>query len=223
MLYVLATPIGNLEDISYRALNILRDVDLILAEDTRRIKNLLIKYNINNKVISYNDYSSKNKENKIINFLKENKKVALVSDSGTPLISDPGYSIVNEAIKNKIKIIPVPGACAAIAALSVSGCSVDKFTFVGFFPKKKSQQNKLINEINLSNSTFIFYESPYRILKTISLIKNSLQNRKICIARELTKKFEEIITCDLINIDEKLKNLNLKGEFTIIIDKKKLK
>jgi 16S rRNA (cytidine1402-2'-O)-methyltransferase len=221
MLYVLATPIGNLDDISFRALDTLRNVDLILAEDTRRIKKLLSKYEINTKVISYNDYTSEKKENFIIEFIKNNKSVVLVSDSGTPLISDPGYSIVNKVIENNISISPIPGPCAAISALSVSGCTVDKFSFYGFFPKKNSSKNKVIKKIIDSDMTLIFYESPYRILKTLELLKNNIQNRKICVARELTKKFEEIISCDIENVVDKINNSTIKGEYTIVIDKKK--
>ena len=221
MFYVVATPIGNLEDISLRALNILKSVDLILAEDTRRIKKLLTKYEIKTKVISYNDYSSKIKEEKIINFLKEEKSIALVSDSGTPLISDPGYSLVNKVIENGIKISPIPGACAAISALSVSGCSVDKFSFIGFFPKKNSLKNKIIDLILNTNMTIIFYESPYRIIKTLELLNNYIPKRKICVAREISKMFEEIIYGETKNVVEKFKKIKIKGEFTVVVDSKK--
>jgi 16S rRNA (cytidine1402-2'-O)-methyltransferase len=220
MLYILSTPIGNLKDISLRAIETLKNVDLIIAEDTRRISNLLSKYEIKKRVTSYNDYTSEKKENKIISLIKEGNKIALVSDSGTPLISDPGYKILNNAIKNNIKISPIPGACAAITALSVSGCSVDKFTFIGFFPKKNNLKNKILKIILESDSTIIFYESPYRILKTLQLINELLPKRKICVAKELTKTFEEIYHGNVEYVVEKINNSVIKGEYTIVIDKK---
>jgi len=220
MLYIVSTPIGNLSDITYRAVEILKKVDIILAEDTRRTGVLLNNYNIKNKLISYNDVNKTRKTTSIIKELQQGKEIALVSDSGTPGISDPGFYLVREAIKNNIKIIPVPGANAAITALISSGLPTDKFTFYGFFPKKQSKQKKIIDELPQRRETAIFYESPHRIKKTILFFSSVIPEYNIVIGREITKKFEEFIRGTVKEVSEEIKDKNIKGEITIVLSKK---
>ena len=203
-LYIVATPIGNLEDITIRALNILKSVDLILCEDTRVTRKLLDKYEINTPVESYHQHSKVKKVEKIKELLKE-KDIALVSDSGTPGISDPGNKLVKE-IEN---VIPIPGVSALTAIASVSGFSMDKFVFLGFPPHKKGR-NKFFKEVFNSKHPVIIYESPHRIIKTL----NELKNFEGVVGRELTKKFETIYRGKISQIIKKVKP---KGEFVIVI------
>ncbi len=224
-LYIIATPIGNLEDISQRALRILNTVDLILCEDTRITKKLLNHYKIIKPTISYHHYSRQNKIDYILKQLKQGKKIALVSDAGTPGISDPGNELIEKIVDkfgNKIKITPIPGPCASTAALSISGLAIDKFLFLGFLPHKKKRQ-KFLQEIIQSNYPTVFYESPYRILKTLNELSNIIKNssnivkNKIIVCRELTKKFETIYRGDIENVIRQIKNDKIKGEFTVIV------
>lgn len=219
-LYIVSTPIGNLKDITLRAIDTLKQSDIILAEDTRRTFILLNHYNIKNKrLISFNDNNKENKTPQIINELKQNKTIALVSDSGTPGISDPGFYLIREAIKNNIEIIPIPGPTALIPALISSGFPTDSFEFYGFIPKKEKAKKDLLKKIKQSNMTTILYESPYRLVKTLKTMQEIIPNKQICIARELTKHFEEFIRGTTKEIYEKLKNKTIKGEITIIISK----
>lgn len=220
MLYIVSTPIGNLKDISYRAVEILKNVDFILAEDTRRTNILLKHYKIENKLISYNDTNKSKKTRPIIKELLDEKEIALVSDAGTPGISDPGFYLVKECVKNNIKIIPIPGANAAIAGLISSGLPTDKFTFYGFFPKKRSKQEKIIEGIKQRNETAIFYDSPYRIKKTVAFFLETIPEYNLVICREMTKKFEEFIRGKVRKVHESIKDRNIKGEITIILSKK---
>ncbi len=225
-LYIVATPIGNLEDITLRALRILKEVDFILCEDTRVTRKLLDKYEIKTPTISYHSFSGKIKTEKILELLGEGKDLALVSDAGTPTISDPGFQLVSqvkEKFGDKVQIFPIPGPSALISALSISGLSADEFTFFGFLPRKKGKQTT-INEILDLKRTSVFYESPHRILKTLKMIqelsedKNS--NKKIVIARELTKIFEQIISGNINEVLEYFENNpdKVKGEFVVVID-----
>ncbi|MBW2980752.1 16S rRNA (cytidine(1402)-2'-O)-methyltransferase [Candidatus Woesearchaeota archaeon] len=216
-LYIVATPIGNLDDVSFRAVKTLEEVDLILAEDTRRTSILLNHYKVKNKVDSFNDFNKEKKTPTVIELLNKNKKIAIVSDSGTPGISDPGFYLVRECVKNDIKIVPVPGANALITALVSSGFATDKFMFLGFLSKKENQLKKSLLEIKNNNITTIFYESPYRIEKTLKLINQIIPDKKICVARELTKKFEEFIRGTASEILEK--KPKFKGEITVVIGK----
>lgn len=216
-LYIVATPIGNLEDISFRAIKVLKEADLVLAEDTRRTSILLNHYNVRNKLDSFNDFNKEKKTQSIIELLKNNKNIAIVSDSGTPGISDPGFYLVRECVKNDIQVIPVPGANALITALVSSGFATDKFVFLGFLSKKQGQLKKSLLEIKNNNITTIFYESPYRIEKTLKLMDEIIPNKKICIARELTKKFEEFIRGTASEILEK--KPKFKGEITVVVGK----
>ena len=218
--YVVATPIGNMGDITLRAIEILKEVDLILCEDTRETKKILQKYNINTLTMSYHTQSKLSKTDKIFELLKERKNLALVSDAGTPTISDPGTMLISKIKENlgDIEIIPIPGASAVIAALSASGLPAHEFTFLGFLPHKKGRES-LFKEIAESKRTMVFYESPHRILKTLESLQKFCPNKKVCIAREITKIYEEFKTGSPSELLEYLtKNpIKQKGEFTVIV------
>lgn len=215
-LYLVATPIGNLEDITLRAINVLKNVDLIAAEDTRHTLKLLNHLEISKPMISCHRHNENEKSNKIIEKLKEGKNIAIVSDAGTPGISDPGKEVVKEAIKGNIQIIPIPGACAAINALIVSGIDTKEFYFLGFLPLNKKLRKEKLNEIKNINKTIILYEAPHKILNTINDLENILENRQVVFAREITKIHEEFIRGTIKEIKEKIENP--KGEFVIIIE-----
>ena len=215
-LYLVATPIGNLEDITLRAINVLKNVDLIAAEDTRHTLKLLNHLEISKPMISCHRHNENEKLNKIIEKLKEGKNIAIVSDAGTPGISDPGEEVVKEAIKENIQIIPIPGACAAINALIVSGIDTKEFYFLGFLPLNKKLRKEKLNEIKNINKTIILYEAPHKILNTINDLENILENRQVVFAREITKIHEEFIRGTIREIKEKIENP--KGEFVIIIE-----
>ncbi len=215
-LYLVATPIGNLEDITLRAINVLKNVDLIAAEDTRHTLKLLNHLEISKPMISCHRHNENEKSNKIIEKLKEGKNIAIVSDAGTPGISDPGEEVVKEAIKENIRIIPIPGACAAINALIVSGIDTKEFYFLGFLPLNKKLRKEKLNEIKNINKTIILYEAPHKILNTINDLENILENRQVVFAREITKIHEEFIRGTIKEIKEKIENP--KGEFVIIIE-----
>jgi len=212
-LYIVATPIGNLEDITLRALNVLKEADLILCEDTRVTKKLLEHYQINKPVESYHQQSKLSKVKYILDLLKQGKNLVLVSDSGTPGISDPGNKLIAQA-KELAQIIPVPGPNAAISAASVCGFSMSKFIFLGF-PPHKNKRNKFLNEIAQSKYPVILYESPYRIIKTLKDL-SKLGDFEIFIARELTKKFETLYRG---KINEVINQIEPRGEFVVIIKK----
>jgi len=223
-LYIVATPIGNLEDITLRAIRVLKEVDYILCEDTRTTQNLLNKYDIKTKTMSYHAHSTQNKESIIINLLKSGKNLALVSDAGTPCISDPGVMLVSNVRKElggDAKISPIPGPNALISALSASGISSAEFVFLGFLPHKKGRET-LFKEIANSKRVMVFYESTHRILKTLeSLIKYAPQF-KILIGRELTKQFEEFVEGTPEEVLQYFTKNNDKqrGEFVVIVEPK---
>jgi len=224
-LYVVATPIGNLEDFSFRALRILSEVDLILCEDTRVTKKLLDRYGIKTPTLSYHQHSKLQKIDYIINLLKQDKNIALVSDAGTPGISDPGGKLVEEAVESlndSVKVVPIPGPSAVATAASISGFPVDKFLFLGFPPAKKKRK-KFFEEILNSSYPVVFYESPYRILKTLNELKENFQvsgfGFQVMVCRELTKKFETIYRGNIEKVIESVKNNMIKGEFVIIINR----
>ena len=217
MLFVVSTPIGNLEDITLRAIRILKESDYVLAEDTRRTLKLFGHYKIRNKLISYNDINKKKKTPSLIKDLKSGKKISIVSDSGTPGISDPGFYLIRECVRNNIRVVPIPGATAAISALVSSGLPTDNFTFYGFLPKSKTKIKEILHMIKEKKETIILYESPYRIMKTLSLMSEIIPNKEIVIARELTKSFEEFIRGKPRDILNKAGNRKLKGEITLII------
>ncbi len=219
MLYVVATPIGNLEDITLRALRILKEVDLIACEDTRTTKKLLARYNISTPTISYFQYSRLKKIDYILDQLKKGKDIALVSEAGTPCISDPGVKLVNLVIEqlNDLAIVSIPGPSALITAASLSGLPVDKFLFAGFPPHKKGRK-KFFTEIASSKRTVIFYESPHRILKSLHDLHDG---GKIVVCRELTKKFETIYRGSAEEVIEKIEKDKVKGEFVVVLQNKR--
>ncbi len=213
ILYVVGTPVGNLKDITLRALEILKSVDLIACEDTRVTAKLLARYEISKSLISYHQYSKLQKIDLLINELKNGKNVALVSDAGTPTISDPGDVLVNEAYKNNIKIISIPGVSACISAISISGFNTNEFVFLGFLPKKKGRET-MLKSLQEEKRLIIFYESPFRIKKTLNDILEKLGDKEVFVARELTKMFEEVYRGKVSEIMDKIKE---KGEFVVII------
>ena len=217
-LFVVGTPIGNLEDITLRAISTLQNVNLILAEDTRNSKKLLNAHNIDSKMISYHDHSSEKEIKKIIDLLLEGKDLALISDAGTPTISDPGYGLIRECIKNDITIIPIPGVSSITAAMSVSGLPSDSFTFIGFLPQKKGRLKK-INQLQALDNTIILFESPFRLEKTLNQLLEHLGNRAVVIGRELTKLYEEIIRGNLKDVIIHFSESKIKGEIVIMIGK----
>jgi len=218
ILYIVATPIGNLNDISNRALSILEEVHLIAAEDTRVTKKLLNKYQITNKLISYNNFNENNKYIKIVDLLLDGENIALVSDAGTPLISDPGYRLVNYALQKHIQVLSIPGPSSAIAALSISGLPTDKFYFEGFLPKKKGRQTRFLF-LSSIDATIIIYESPKRLLKTINNIIDFMGDRIISVVKEITKIHESVYLGKASNVIELFDTKNLRGEFIILVAK----
>lgn len=218
-LYLVATPIGNLSDISKRAIEILNEVSLIAAEDTRISGSLLKKLEIKKPIISYYEHNAIMREEKLVNTLISGEDIALITDAGTPGISDPGELIVKKCIENNIDVIPIPGPCAFISALIVSGFSTERFTFIGFLPPKTTDKEKILNDYKYASETLIFYEAPHRLLKTLGSLKNVFgDERKICISREITKKFEEHKRLTLSEAFEYYNNNSIKGEFVLIIE-----
>ena len=218
ILYTVGTPIGNLSDISYRALEILRNVSLIACEDTRQTKKLMHKFNINNSLISFNQNNSLKRIPKLINFLKSGKSIALVSDAGMPSVCDPGENLIREAKLNSIEVICIPGPCAAFTALVSSGMPSSKFIFEGFLPRKKIDREKILFEISKNEKTTILYESPNRVKKLLLDLKELCGGeREIQVSRELTKKFEENICTSIDNLIAFFNNKEIRGEITIVL------
>jgi len=217
-LFVVGTPIGNLEDMTLRAISTLQNVNLILAEDTRNSKKLLNAHNIDSKMISYHDHSSEKEIKKIVDLLLDGKDLALISDAGTPTISDPGYGLIRECIKNDISIIPVPGVSSITAAMSVSGLPSDSFTFIGFLPQKKGRLKK-INQLQALDNTIILFESPFRLEKTLNQLLEHLGNRTVVVGRELTKLYEEVIRGNLKDVILHFSESKIKGEIVVMIGK----
>jgi 16S rRNA (cytidine1402-2'-O)-methyltransferase len=216
-LHIVATPIGNLEDITLRAIRILKEADIIAAEDTRHTRHLLERYQIDTQLTSYHDHNKEEKAPILVARMLEGKNVALVSDAGTPGISDPGYFLINLAIDQHIPIIPIPGATAAIAALSVSGMPTDRFIFEGFLPSKHLARRKRLQELSKEERTLIFYEAPHKIIRAVSDMVEALGNRRAVITRELTKIHEETIRGTLSECLKRLQEGSIKGEFTVIV------
>ena len=220
ILFIVATPIGNLDDISFRAVEILKSVDLVLAEDTRHSKKLLKHLNIAKPIRAFHEHNEREKMKAIIGELHSGKSIALISDAGTPLISDPGYFLVAQAKKECLRVVPIPGPSALITALSASGLASDSFTFLGFLPSKQTARVKLLKSLVSRAETSIFYESPKRILATLTDMHSIFGgSREVCLAKELTKLFETIQTDSIPNL---IKYLNIdkshqKGEFVILV------
>jgi 16S rRNA (cytidine1402-2'-O)-methyltransferase len=216
-LYIVTTPIGNLKDITLRALDILKKVDIIACEDTRVTSKLLKRYNIHKELLSYFEHNKTKRGPQLIKVLKEGKSVALVTDAGTPGICDPGYYVIKLAEKQNIPMTVIPGPSALLTALTLSGYPSDKFVFEGYMPRKKSKRRKILEQLKDEERTVIFYESPHRIIKSLKDIDEVLGKREICCLRELTKKFEEVIKDNAAGIIEHFKNKKPKGEFVLVL------
>lgn len=216
MLYIVATPIGNLEDITLRSIRILKEVDYVFAEDTRVTKKLLNHLEIETTIYRYDEHTKQHQVENIVNLLKEGKNIALVTDAGTPCISDPGYEVVDEALKNDIKVVPIPGVSAMTAAASVAGVSMRRFVFEGFLPKKKGRQTLLKSFAN-EKRTIMFFESPHRVVRTLKDIEEFIGEREVVLIREITKIYEEIVRGTTKELIEKFENKTLKGEYVIIV------
>jgi 16S rRNA (cytidine1402-2'-O)-methyltransferase len=219
-LYVVATPIGNLDDISLRAIRILREVDRIACEDTRQTRKLLDRHGISKPLVSYHEHNEQARAEELLRELAAGKNIALVSDAGTPLIADPGYRLVAQARAQGITVSPIPGASAVLTALSASGLPTDAFFFGGFLPAKKTQRRKILEEMKRYPATLVFYETPHRILEALNDIAEVLGPRRVTLARELTKIHEEFLAGEPSELREALgKRPSIKGEITLVIGK----
>jgi 16S rRNA (cytidine1402-2'-O)-methyltransferase len=217
-LYVVATPIGNLEDITLRALRVLREVDLIAAEDTRRTRVLLAQHGIATPLTSLYEHNEAQKAPELVRRLASGANIALVSEAGTPLISDPGYRLVQLAIQHDVAVVPIPGPCAAIAALMVAGLPTDRFVFEGFLPKRPGKRRRRLVELQAEPRTLVFYESPRRIGGLLAELQRLWGDRQVVVARELTKKFEEILRGRLSDVQARLATRPPLGEVTLIVE-----
>lgn len=217
-LYIVATPIGNLDDMTIRAIDMLKSVDMIACEDTRHSGVLFKRHGISARLLPYHDHNKKEAAQGIVTMLTEGKDVALVTDAGTPGVSDPAYVLVNLAHDNGIQVLTIPGACAAVAALSISGLPSDRFSFEGFLPIKAGKRKARLDDLKANSRTLIFYESPHRLLKTLQLMRDRLGNRRCVIARELTKLHEEVIRGSLDEIIKRFTEKKPRGEFVILLE-----
>lgn len=220
VLYVVATPIGNLEDITVRALKILRSVDIIACEDTRKTRILTSKYHIKTRLVPYHEYNKKQAAPGLVKRLASGDSVALVSEAGTPLVSDPGSYLVRLCVENGLQVIPIPGPSSALAAISASGLDVSEFTFIGFLPKKDGKRRRLIERLKNEKRTFILFEPGRTVEKLLSMIESIPGDVKICYAKELTKVYEYIRTCNLKELKQEIQDRPelLKGEITIVVE-----
>lgn len=215
-LYLVPTPVGNLEDITLRALRVLKEVKLVAAEDTRETRKLLRHYEIETKMISFHEYSELTKMKRVFDALKGGD-VGLVSDAGSPGISDPGFKLVREAIKRGVKVVPLPGASALVPALTGSGLAADRFLFLGFLPKKGSARKKALEKVKAEEGTLIIYESPYRVVETLKDVLEVLGDREICVAREISKKHEEFYRAKASKVIERYEKEKVIGEVVLVI------
>jgi len=215
-LYVVSTPIGNLEDITLRAVKVLAGVDLIAAEDTRTTKVLLTRYNISKPMLSYFSHNERRRSVELIERLEGGASVALVTDAGTPGISDPAHVVITQALAKGIPVVPIPGPSALLASLVVSGLPTDRFVFEGFLPLKKGRRTKL-EKLKTEERTIVLYESPHRVLKTLGELLESLGDRDVAVARELTKKFEEVMRGKLSGVLSDMSKRQPRGEYVIIV------
>lgn len=220
-LYIVSTPIGNLEDITLRALRVLKEVDLVAAEDTRHSLKLLNHYGISKPMISYWREKEKVRSDEIMKRLCSGQSVALVSDAGTPGISDPGSILIKRAIEENIQVVSIPGPSACIAALSLSGLPTEQFTFIGFLPSKKIQRQKLLSDLSLEKRTLVFYEAPHRIIETLMDMEGMFAERNAALVKEITKIHEEVIRGGISEILSELKKTKIAGEYAIIVEGRK--
>ena len=216
-LYVVGTPIGNLEDITLRAIRILKEVNLIACEDTRRTAKLLNAYKIQTPMVSYHEHNEMTRAPELVIQMEEGSSIALVTDAGMPVVSDPGFRLVHLAVRHSIPVIPVPGASAFVAALAASGMPVDKFRFLGFLPSKRGERKKALEELRAATKTLVFYEAPHRVLEMLKDAREILGEREIVIAREVTKVHEQFLRGTIGTAIEYLKNRPAKGEITVLI------
>jgi 16S rRNA (cytidine1402-2'-O)-methyltransferase len=217
ILYIVATPIGNLGDMTSRAVETLKIVDLIASEDTRNSGFLLKHFGISTSQTSYHEHNERQKAPELVRFLKDGKSIALISDAGTPLVSDPGYRLVNEAISEGIEIIPIPGPSSILAALVASGFPTDRFCFEGYLPKSSGRLTRRLQELASEPRTMIFFETQFRILKSLPLMLEAFGDREIFVGRELTKKFEEKMRAKISETISTLENRTIKGEIVIVV------
>ena len=218
-LYIVATPIGNLEDITLRALRVLKEVDLIAAEDTRHTQHLLTHYGIRTPLTSYHQHNERQKTPALVERIRKGEQVALVCDAGTPAISDPGYRLVLDAIRAGIQIIPLPGASALATVLSASGLPTDRFLFEGFLPAKKQQRKAKLQALRQESATLVFYEAPHRLIEALNDIQQILGDREIVVAREVTKVHEEFLRGKVSEVIGQLAQREIKGEITIVVQR----
>ncbi len=218
ILYLCATPIGNMEDITLRCIRILGEVDLIAAEDTRQTVKLLKRYEIHKPLISYHEHNKYEKGEELVELLKSGKNIALVSDAGMPAISDPGEELVKLCIENDIEIVPIPGSSASLTALIVSGLPTVRFCFEGFLPVNKKEKRERLKKLSAETRTMIIYEAPHRLLETLKDIREQLGERKISVSRELTKKFEETVRAGISEVIDIFSERTVKGEFVLVIE-----
>ncbi len=217
-LFVCGTPIGNLEDMTYRSVKTLNDVDLIVAEDTRNTIKILNHFNINTKMTSYHEHNKREKGKKIIDFLKVGNDVAIVSDAGMPCISDPGEDLVKLCYENDIKVTTVPGGTAVVSALILSGLNMKTYSFLGFLPRDKKMRKQILESLLTETKTTVLYESPHHLKTTLKDLKNIIENREISVVREITKKFEQAITGNVHYVIDHFENNDPKGEMCIVIN-----
>lgn len=218
ILYIVSTPIGNLEDITLRALRVLKEVDLIAAEDTRRTRQLLSHYGIHKPLISYHEHNRRMREESLLKELREGKTIALVTDAGTPGVSDPGEHLVKSAIQESIPLVPIPGASALVAALSISGLPTDSFLFYGFLPSKAGAREKLMLSLKERHETLIFYESPKRLRFFLEDVVRILGERQVVVAREMTKIYEEAYRGTASEVLQEIGEEEIKGEVTVVVE-----
>ena len=218
MLYIIATPIGNLEDITFRAKHILEEVDLVLAEDTRKSGSLLKSLGIKRPFLSFHDHNEAQRIGQVISELKNGKKIALISNAGTPTISDPGYKLVRECRKENLEVTSIPGPSSIINALALTSLPHDKFAFLGYMPRKAGERKKLFKSIKDWKITLVFFESPFRLIKSLEDLKGIFGNPQVAVIREMTKKFEQVLEADLDSIIAHFNKQGPKGEIVLLVD-----
>lgn len=218
VLYIVSTPIGNLEDLTFRALRVLKEVAIAAAEDTRHTKALFAHYSINTPLTSYHDFNKEEKAPVLVKRLQEGQSVALVSDAGTPVISDPGYFLITQALAAGIRVVPIPGPSAVLAALAASGLPSDAFVFKGFLPRKPGPRRRALEAVRGERCTLIFFESPHRIRPTLEAVHEVLGNRQVVLAREMTKTYEEFLRGTAEEVLQALGARPIRGEITLVVE-----